>query len=510
MKVKWTHVACMLASVTCGATNLTADVSAEVEVLTESKPNILWIIGEDASPDLGCYGVDGVYTSNLDKLATEGMRFTRAFMTAAVCATARTALHTGMYQTAIGAHQMRTPQSLARPLPEGVRSLPDWFRRAGYFTANVRSFPEQDELSGTGKTDWMFKRGPADRFDSAKWTDLKRNQPFFAEVNFRVAHRKPGWSQADARADRQADPDTIRIPPYYPDHPVTRKDWAAYLDYVSVLDRKVGRVLERLEKDGLADNTIVVFLTDHGRPMTRGKTMLYDSGIQIPLILRWPRGIEPPAQYQAGGAFEELVSGIDLTATMLAFADIEKPAKMQGRVFMGTAVEPPRRYIHAAADRIGEFHHRVRCVRSTRYKYIRNYKDTPINEQATAYRKAMHPIHHLLDKLGRENRLSPAQQALVEPLPKEELYDLEADPFEIKNLSTAPGHQEALVELRKAMDDWLDQTDDQGLKPDSPELIAAFEAYGKKSGAQRGAIAKVTREQVEREDEAYKASLRDE
>ena len=340
------------------------------------------------------------------------------------------------------------------------------------------------------------------------WTDLKLHQPFFAQVNFGEAHRRHGWSQAHANADPQADSEKVEIPPYYPDHPVTRRDWATYFDFVNVLDRKVGRVLERLEEDGLADNTIVVFMTDHGRPMTRGKTLLYDSGIQIPLIMRWPKGIQPPAQYRAGQVYEELVSGIDLTATALAFAGIEKPAKMQGRVFMGAGAEPPRKYVYAAADRIGEFHHKIRCVRSKRYKYIRNYNQTPINEQASAYRKAMHPIHHLMNKLSREDRLTPAQQALVEPLPKEELYDLEADPFEIKNLAASPGHQDTLAEMRQALDGWLIEIDDQGLKPDSPELVKAFEEYGKKSGSQRDAIAKATREKVEREDEAYKASCK--
>jgi uncharacterized sulfatase len=353
----------------------------------------------------------------------------------------------------------------------------------------------------------MFRRGPQDRFDSATWTDLRQNQPFFAQVNFGEAHRRHGWSQAHANANPKADSEKVKIPPYYPDNPVTRKDWATYLDFVNVLDRKVGRVLQRLEADGLADNTIVVFMTDHGRPMTRGKTLLYDSGIQIPLILRWPKGIEPPMQYRAGQVFEELVSGVDLAATALAVAGIEKPAKMQGRVFMGAgADEPPRKYVYAAADRIGEFHHKIRCVRGKRYKYIRNYNQTPINEQASAYRKAMHPIHHLMKKLSREDRLTPAQQALVDPLPKEELYDLEADPFEINNLAASPGHQDALAEMRQALDGWLTEIDDQGLKPDSPELVKAFEEYGKKSGSQRDAIAKATREKVEREDETHKAS----
>jgi len=240
--------------------------------------------------------------------------------------------------------------------------------------------------------------------------------------------------------------------------------------------------------------------------MTRGKCFLYDSGLRIPLIIRWPNGIKPPAQYKAGHVYEELVSGIDLAATSLAFAGLEKPAKMQGRVFMGPGAESARKHIYAAADRIGEIHHGIRCVRGKRYKYIRNrFHEESINEQSTAYRRAMHPIYHLLDKLSRENRLTPDQQALIEPPPKEELYDLETDPYEINNLAASSKRQEVLIDMRKAMDAWIAEIDDQGLKPDSPELAKHFERYAKISGAKHAEKAKALKTKVQREDEAWKA-----
>ena len=162
---------------------------------------------------------------------------------------------------------------------------------------------------------------------------------------------------------------------------------------------------------------------------------------------------------------------------------------MQGRVFMGANAEPPRQAVYAASDRIGEIHHGARCVRDTRYKYIRNrFLHASVNEQSTAYRRAMHPIHHLLNKLGKEDRLTPAQRALIEPPLKEELYDLEADPFETNNLAASEKHREVLAEMRKALDAWTTDIDDQGLKPDSPQLVKHFEQYGRTSAAKRARI----------------------
>ena len=245
------------------------------------RPNILWLIAEDLGPELGCYGTTEVWTPNLDKLASEGVRYTRAYTTAPVCSASRSAFMTGMYQTTIGAHNHRSHRDDGYRLPDGVRVLSDWLRDAGYFTANIVMLPPACGFKGTGKTDWNFTH-EAPPFDSAKWDDLKLHQPFYAQINFKETHRK-------FNAPSKADPAKVVIPPYYPDHPITRKDWTEYLDSATELDRKIGMILAQLAADGLAENTIVVFFGDHGQAMVRGKQFCYEEGLHIPLLIRWPK-----------------------------------------------------------------------------------------------------------------------------------------------------------------------------------------------------------------------------
>ncbi len=226
-------------------------VGAQRSMAQANRPNILWILAEDLSPDLGCYGESLAQTPNIDRLASEGVRFTNAFTTAPVCSAARSALHTGMYQTSIGAHNHRSHRQDGYRLPDGVRLITDYFRDVGYFTANIKRIT--NTLKGAGKTDFNFKVEKP--FDGDDWDQLKSSQPFFAEINFPEAHRK--FKKLD---ENPTDPADVVLPPYYPDHPITREDWALYLDTIGHLDRKVGAVLKKLEDDGLADNTIVIFM----------------------------------------------------------------------------------------------------------------------------------------------------------------------------------------------------------------------------------------------------------
>jgi arylsulfatase A-like enzyme len=213
-----------------------------------SRPNFLWIIAEDMGPEFGAYATAGVRTPNVDKLSREGVRYTHAFTTSPVCSTSRSAFHTGMYQMSIGAHNHRShrpddPSPYPWPLPEGVRVVTDWLRHAGYFTANVEVLPDDVPFRGTGKTDWNFTyRG--EPFDTGAWDELKDNQPFFAEINFPESHRGADWNTAHERIDQPANPEAVEIPPYYPDHPVIRSDWAQYLNAVMAFDEKVGVMLD--------------------------------------------------------------------------------------------------------------------------------------------------------------------------------------------------------------------------------------------------------------------------
>ncbi len=426
---------------------------------TPQRPNILWILGEDMGPELGCYGYPLVKTPNLDRLAAQGMRCTRAFTTAPVCSPSRSALITGMYQTTIGAHNHRSHRDDGYKLPKPVRTLPDLFREAGYFTANVKT--PAPGLRVGGKTDFNFDAGKV--FDGTDWNQRRPGQPFYAQVNFAEPHRaRPPrvWSRADI-LEEHIDPNKVILPPYYPDHPIVRQDWAGYLDNIVVLDGKVGAVLKRLEEEGLAENTVVFFLGDNGRCHVRGKQFLYDGGIHIPLIIRYPGHIEP------GTVNDELISGIDISATSLKLAGIDPPSWMQGRVFLGPDRDPPREYIVAARDRCDETVDRIRCVRTKKWKYIRNfYPDRPYT-QPNAYKERSYPALAVMKKLYAAGQLNEVQAHFMKPTrPAEELYDLEADPHETRNLAENPEYREVLLELRGILDRWMKETDDQGRFPE--------------------------------------------
>jgi arylsulfatase A-like enzyme len=439
---------------------------AAADLCAADRPNILWLIGEDFSPDLGCYGTTEVSTPNLDKLAGQGMRYTKFFTTAPVCSASRSAFMTGMYQTTIGAHNHRSHRDDGYQLPSGVRVLPDWLRDAKVFTANIRELPESFGFRGSGKTDWNFTySGPG--FDSDKWSDLKGHQPFVAQINFQETHRA-------FRAPPHADPAKVVIPPYYPDHPVTREDWAKYLDAATELDRKCGLILKQLEADGLADNTVVIFTSDHGQAHVRAKQFCYDSGLRVPLIIRWPKNFAPPAHYAAGKVDERLLMSIDLAATVLDIAGVKKPEKMQGQAFLGERAAPPRQYVFGARDRCDETVFRFRTVRTDRYRYIRNFTPERPFLQPNDYKERSYPVWNLLKQLDAEGKLTPLQKFLTAPsMPPEELYDEVADPYETVNLATSPDHQKILLELRGVTERWIEESNDQGKQLEPAELAAA-------------------------------------
>ena len=444
----------------------------------QDRPNILWIIAEDFGPELSCYGHPQVWTPNIDSIAEQGVRFSQAYTVTAVCSTSRSSFMTGMYAFTIGAHNHRSHRDDGHTLPEGVRLLTDWFRDAGYFTANIRQFPNRVDLKGTGKTDWNFSYD-GKPFDSASWADLKSHQPFYAQVNFPETHRGGSFDNAHTQIARTADPDQVQVPAYYPDHPVTRNDWAQYLNAAMSLDRKVGIVIDQLKADGLWDKTIVVFLGDHGRAMVRGKQWPYESGLHIPLIVRWPDAITPPAEFERGTVSDELVASIDLSATSLDWAGIPKPARMQGRIIWGANADPDREYVFGGRDRGDETVDRIRTVRDGRYRYIRNYYPERPFTQINRYKEASYPVLRLMHRLhdaGELAALNPHADRLMQPTrPREELYDLDADPYELHNLAEDASARDTLIRLRQALESWVDRIDDQGRFPEPPEVIEEWE-----------------------------------
>ncbi len=420
------------------------------------KPNFLWLIAEDFGQHLGCYGTKQVWTPNLDRLAAQGVRYTH-FYVGNVCSVSRSSFMTGMYATTIGAQNHRTKNKQA--LPVGVRPLTDWLRDAGYFTANLVEMPKPCDFKGAGKVDWNFLTDQKP-FDSSKWADLKAHQPFYAQVNFHETHRVNN-------APKRADPAKVEIPPYYPDDPVTRKDWAEYLDAATELDRKIGTIIEALKNDGLADNTVLVFFGDNGQSHVRGKQFCYEEGLLVPLIVYWPSGLPVPAHFIPGSVDERFLQGIDLAPTTLALAGAAKPAKMQGKVVLGDQCEPDQQYTFGFRDRCDMTVMRLRTVRDARYRYIRNFTPWVPFLAFNEYKQQQYPVWSLLSRLHEEGKLTSEQDFLCQPSqPAEELYDLANDPWEINNLAASkqPEHQSALKHLRGVLEHWIADTHDQGAR----------------------------------------------
>ena len=434
-----------------------------------ARPNIVWIVVDDASPDTGAYGDRQARTPNMDRLAREGVRFTNAFTHAPVCAPSRSGLITGMYPTSIGTHHMRS-QLLNPPEVFTVH-----LRQAGY------------QVIWPGKTDFNFavppntaditqgltQNAPSNAFDSREdWTEQAPEQrPFFAYINLGMTHEsqirlKPeAFAKVTARLkpEDRHDPSQMVVPPYYPDAPEVHRDLANYYDLMTAADYRVGDILKRLDEQKLFDNTIVFLFSDHGRGMPRAKRWLYDSGIRVPLIVRYP------GKLKAGTVNDSLVSFIDFAPTVLSLAGAPIPARFQGQIILGEKAQQ-REYVYAARDRMDEKLDRIRAVRDKRYKYIRNFYPELPYTQPIAYNE-LNPTMQAWRRLHEEGKLTGAAKLFFAATkPREELYDTTIDPCEIKNLADNPKYKAVLAKMRKALDKWIVETKDLGEVPEA-ELV---------------------------------------
>jgi arylsulfatase A-like enzyme len=428
---------------------------------------------------LSCYGAPAVQTPNLDKLAAQGIRYTNAFTTGPVCSPSRSAMITGMFQTTIGAHNHRSHRDDGYTLPEPVRLITEYFRQAGYFTANVKT--AAPGVAGSGKTDFNFQFKNA--FDGSDWNQRKAGQPFFAQLSISMTHRGGHWKTVREKLDDPVEPAEVKLPPCYPDHPVAREDWATYLNSIQVMDQYMGKILKRLDDERLADNTAVIFIGDNGQCHVRGKQWLYDGGIHIPLIVRWP------GKLNAGQVCDHMISAIDISATVLKIAGVEPPEYMEGKVFLepdAKGVWKPvarHEYIIAARDRCDETVDRIRCVRTKQYKYIHNFMPERPYTQPNAYKEQSYPMLNLMKELHAQGKLTPVQALFMAPRkPDEELYNLTGDLWEIDNLVASPQHQQTLKNMRAILDKWIKDTGDMGQFPEKPSAVTEqdrIKIYGK-------------------------------
>jgi arylsulfatase A-like enzyme len=422
--------------------------------------NVVWIVIEDASPHIGCYGEKLIKTPHIDRMAREGIRCKNAFVTSPVCSSSRSAMVSGMYQTTLGVHNHRSQTSSGKgggnaayydsyKVPKSVKLIPELFRDAGYYVTNK------------SKTDYNFIP-TSQLYHGNDWKKAPADQPIFAQFQLKGGKNR--------KATSHADPDKVVLPPYYPDHPVLRQDWAKYLDSWVKTDEEVGQILADLEKAGRLDSTAVFLWTDHGVSHLRGKQFLYEEGIRVPLVIRLPQ------KQRAGTERDDLIEHIDVAACSLKLAGIKVPGNVQGRDFLATDYKP-RGFVFAARDRCDETVDVLRCVRDSRYKYVRNFMSHVPHTQPSQYKDGK-KIVQVMRGLHKEGKLNEQQSRPFAPRrPPEELYDLQSDPHELVNLAKAPKHRDRLAAMRKVLHQRMTETRDMGLIPEP-----ILEDLGRKTG----------------------------
>lgn len=457
MKRKWIakFSACMMVLLTPVLANAQAD--------KPGRPNIVWIFVEDMNGWYGCYGDDTVPTPNIDALASRGVRFDRAYMPAGVCSATRSAIATGAMQTSLGIHnhrssRKRVPEEVIY-LPKGVKTTYQLMREAGYYVTT----------QGMNKNDFNFIWDSNDLYDKMKhgrsaafpplWRERQEGQPFFAQIQLKGGKHSFNLKKQKASVD----PASVQVPPYYADHPAIRAEIAKHYETIKITDQEIGTIIDALKEDGLLENTIVFFWTDHGMQLHRHKQWLYEGGIQVPMIVAGPA-------IAKGASRDDLINGIDISATTLSLAGVDttKYKWIEGRNFLAKD-HTPRPFVISARDRCDYTIERVRAVTTPKYKYLRNFM-TDRTFMQPQYRDGR-PYIEAERELFKAGKLNKVQAFKWEKRVPEELYDLENDPHEINNLANDPKHAKVLAEHRAILEKWIKQTDDKGQYRESVDSL---------------------------------------
>ena len=436
-----------------------------------TRPNILWLSCEDISPHIGCFGDKDAITPHIDRLAQEGVRYTNTFTAAGVCAPVRSGIITGMYHTTIGTHHMRCKAKL----PDNIKAFTSYLRDTGYYCTNNA---KTDYQTGDLRDAWDQSS------NKAHWRNRRTDQPFFSVFNFTGCHESgiAGESKyksvtRDLKPSQRQDPDALTLPPYYPDTPVTREDWKRNYELITAMDAWAGDLIGQLKADGLYDNTIIFFWSDHGVGLPRAKRWLYDSGTHVPMVVRVPEAYRVDDQGVPNATDDQLVSSIDFGPTVINLAGARIPGHMQGQPFLGRSLPKPRKYVYGARDRMDERYDVIRSVRDKRFRYIRNYE--PLR---TYYQYMNTPekgaTMQEIRRVDAEGKLPPAAALFMAGQKTvEELYDLQNDPHEINNLAGDPKYQTRLATMRGVHLQWVQDTKDLGLIPES-EIMQRELKYG--------------------------------
>jgi N-sulfoglucosamine sulfohydrolase len=433
--------------------------SCQLEKEEIQPPNIIWLMAEDISLDLACYGMKAVKTPTLDRMAQEGIRFNNCFVTNPICSPSRSAMMVGTHQVKTNSHNHRSNRDV--PLPEPFKPFTYLLREAGYtcilghhgVMGKGRKIDVNFKHKAIGEWDGKKNFGLFDKNDRFEPADA----PFFAQIQLNVTHRGDWWNRICEQSTHPVNPDSVQLPPYYADHPTIRLDWAKYLDQMEYMDGEIQMIFNELEEKGLADNTVVIFIGDNGRCNIRGKGYLHDPGLRIPLIVKWPEGIK------GGQIREDIVSATDITATILDLAGVKVPEYMTGRSFMSDDFN--REEVYAARDLWDEVEEKSRAITTDKWKYIRNDKPEIPWDAHQAYLEFYRPAVHVMRSLAKEDNLNDNQKLFFSDLkPEEELYDLQKDPFELNNLAENPEYQSILEDFRHKTVSY-----DENMKPISSE-----------------------------------------
>jgi len=410
----------------------------------QDQPNIIWLMAEDISTDLECYGMQAVKTPNLNKMAEDGVKFENCFVTNPICSPSRSSMMVGAHQVKINAHHHRSNRNV--PLNSNFKPFTFWLRQAGYtcilghhgVMKKGRKIDVNFKHKALGDWNGTTKFGLFDKFDRFEVED----QPFFAQIQLVVTHRGDWWNSVREQSAHPVNPDSVVMPPYMADHPTIRMDWARYLDQIEYMDAEVGMIFQELEEKEMADNTIVIFIGDNGRCNIWGKGYLHDPGLRIPLL------IHNPLANANGDVRTDVVSSTDITASILAMAGIDVPEYMTGQDLFDEDFD--REEVYAARDLWDEVEEKSRCITTDRWKYIRNDMPEVPFDAHQAYLEFYRPAVHVMRLLNAEGKLNADEKAFFEPTKeKEELYDLLNDPHELINLADDLNYKLVLEQMRQ-------------------------------------------------------------
>ncbi|WP_281614885.1 sulfatase-like hydrolase/transferase [Flammeovirga sp. SubArs3] len=473
----------------------------------QERPNILLVMAEDISNDLACYGMSEVKTPTFDQLAKEGIRYTNCIGTNSICSPSRSALMLGTHQNITNTHNHRSNRKVV--LPNEYTPITKLLADAGYKTIVGSklvmkkgekidcNFMHQSTGEYNGSTDFGL-------FNEKSAVLKNDGKPFFAQVQLKVTHRGNWWNSIREKSQHPVDPSKVTLPPFIADTPATRLDWATYLDQIEYADHEMKMLMDQLEENGVAQNTVIIFMGDNGRANIRGKGYVYDSGLRIPLIIHYPKALKKDK------VDDQLCSFTDISATILELAQVDVPT-----YFSGTSLfdKQERDYVYSARDIWDEVKDRSRAITTKRFKYIKNYMPEVPYDAHQGYLEYNRPAVHVMRKLYSEGQLTSAQAYFFSPKKEaEELYDLKNDPDELVNLIHDPKYKKELEKLRRYMNQWQLEHIDRGFEDVAPEGFrgVAFVKYLKGyhpelwSQLEEGKLLDLTKEQSDFSKNHYK------